>query len=67
MQKYIAVARFVSPSGRTHDLSVTTSELRVNQFIREVQDRADLVRVTKALVEEEIDGRANGAASSGNS
>lgn len=58
MQKYIAVARFVSPSKRMHDLSVTTSELRVNQFIREVQNRPDLVRVTKAIVVEEIEGVA---------
>ena len=57
-ERYIAVARFMTTNGKPADLAVTSSEMRVDQFIREVEGRDDLIRVTKALVVEEITGPA---------
>jgi hypothetical protein len=57
LEKYIVVARLRRSDGHHGDIAITTEhKLKADAFAHRVKGRSDLIRLTKAVVIEEIEG-----------
>jgi hypothetical protein len=57
LEKYIVVARLRRSDGHHGDIAITTQHKpKADAFAHRVKDRSDLIRLTMAIVIEEIEG-----------